>query len=171
MANDYAIIEMGGKQYRVEKGDSVVVDRVDAEQGAQVSPRAVAFAAGDKTVLDGPDLEKVKVDAVVAEHLKGEKIRVFKYRPKKRYRRSTGHRSLLTRLEIADIKLQSRKPAASAAAEAPAADGGGEAAAKKKETRTPAKRPAARKTAAGKPAAKPAARKAPARKKPDSEES
>ena len=81
MANDYAIIEMGGKQYRVEKGDSVVVDRVNAETGAKVSPRAVAFAGGEKTVLEGPELEKVKVDAVVAEHLKGEKIRVFKYRP------------------------------------------------------------------------------------------
>jgi large subunit ribosomal protein L21 len=160
MANDYAIIEMGGKQYRVEKGDSVVVDRVNAEKGAKVSPRAVAFAGGEKTVLDGSELDKVKVEAIVAEHLKGEKIRVFKYRPKKRYRKSAGHRSLLTRLEIADIKLVSRKPAASAAA--PAEDKGGEGAAKKKEPATRAKKPAAR---------KPAARKAPAKKKPDSEES
>jgi large subunit ribosomal protein L21 len=159
MANDYAIIEMGGKQYRVEKGDSVVVDRVNAEQGAKVSPRAVAFAAGDKTVLDGPELEKVKVDAVVAEHLKGEKIRVFKYRPKKRYRKTTGHRSLLTRLEISDIKLASRKPASSAAA---TEDKDGEAAAKKKEAGTQAKKPAAR---------KPATRKAPARKAPASKKS
>ncbi len=156
MANDYAIIEMGGKQYRVEKGDSVVVDRVNAEQGAKVSPRAVAFAGGEKTVLEGPELDKVKVEAVVAEHLKGEKIRVFKYRPKKRYRKTQGHRSLLTRLEIADIKLVSRKPAASAE------DKDGEGAAKKKEAGPPAKKPVAR---------RPAARKAPAKKKPDSEES
>ena len=77
---NYAVIEMGGKQYRVEKGDSVVVDRLDAEEGAKVTARAVLFAAGDKTVMDGPELDKVKVEAVVAEHLKGEKIRVFKYR-------------------------------------------------------------------------------------------
>ena len=102
----YAIIEMGGRQYRVEKGDSVVVDRVAAEEGAKVNPRALLYA-GDgnrKPLIEGPDLDKVTVEAVVAEHLKGDKLRVFKYRPKKRYRKTQGHRSLLSRLEISDIK-------------------------------------------------------------------
>jgi len=102
----YAIIEMGGKQYRVEKGDSVLVDRVREDEGAKVSPRALLYS-GDgegQTVFEGADLDKVKVEAVVAEHLKGEKIRVFKYRPKKRYRKTQGHRSLLSRLEIKEIK-------------------------------------------------------------------
>jgi len=102
----YAIIEMGGKQYRVEKGDSVLVDRVREDEGAKLSPRALLYS-GDgagKTVIEGDDLDKVKVEAVVAEHLKGKKIRVFKYRPKKRYRKTQGHRSLLTRLEITDVK-------------------------------------------------------------------
>jgi large subunit ribosomal protein L21 len=101
----YAIIEMGGKQYRVEKGDSVVVDRVAADEGAKLNPRALLYAGdgAQKTVIEGADLAKVKVDAVVAEHLKGEKIRVFKYRPKKRYRKTQGHRSHLTRLEIKEI--------------------------------------------------------------------
>ena len=108
----YAIIEMGGKQYRVEKGDSVVVDRVPEKEGAKVSPRALLYRS-DETVFDGADLAKVKVDAVVAEHIKGEKIRVFKYRPKKRYRKRAGHRSLLTRLEIKEI---TGPPAAKAAA-------------------------------------------------------
>src|SRR4051795_9409114 len=107
----YAIIEMGGKQYRVEKGDSVVVDRVPEKEGAKVSPRALLYRS-DETVFDGEDLAKVKVDAVVAEHLKGEKIRVFKYRPKKRYRKRAGHRSLLTRLEIKDIKGPAKRAAA-----------------------------------------------------------
>jgi large subunit ribosomal protein L21 len=111
----YAIIEMGGKQYRVEKGDSVLVDRVREDEGAKLTPRALLYS-GDgsaKTVFEGADLEKVKVEAVVAEHLKGEKIRVFKYRPKKRYRKTQGHRSLLTRLEIRDVKgPAARKPAA-----------------------------------------------------------
>ena len=102
----YAIIEMGGKQYRVEKGDSLLVDRVSEDEGAKLSPRALLYC-GDgagKTVFEGADLDKVKVDAVVAEHVKGEKIRVFKYRPKKRYRKTQGHRSLLTRIEIKDVK-------------------------------------------------------------------
>ena len=111
----YAVIEMGGKQYRVEKGDSVVVDRVAADEGAKLTPRALLYAGdgAQKTVIEGADLDKVKVEAVVAEHLKGEKIRVYKYRPKKRYRKTQGHRSLLTRLEIRDVKgPAARKPAA-----------------------------------------------------------
>jgi large subunit ribosomal protein L21 len=102
----YAIIEMGGKQYRVEKGDSVLVDRVREDEGAKLSPRALLYSGDgeDQTVFEGGDLDKVKIEAVVAEHLKGEKIRVFKYRPKKRYRKTQGHRSLLSRLEIREIK-------------------------------------------------------------------
>jgi large subunit ribosomal protein L21 len=101
----YAIIEMGGKQYRVEKGDSVLVDRVREDEGAKLSPRALLYSGdGDgQTVFEGADLGEVKIEAVVAEHLKGEKIRVFKYRPKKRYRKTQGHRSLLSRLEIREI--------------------------------------------------------------------
>jgi large subunit ribosomal protein L21 len=113
----YAIIELGGKQYRVEEGDSVVVDRVAEKEGAKITARALLYNGSGKTVMDGPDLEKVKVEAVVAEHLKGDKLRVFKYRPKKRYRRRSGHRSLLTRLEISGIKA----PAAKAAEAKPAA--------------------------------------------------
>jgi large subunit ribosomal protein L21 len=110
----YAIIEMGGKQYRVEKGDSVLVDRVREDEGAKLSPRALLYS-GDgegQTVFEGADLDKVKVEAVVAEHVKGEKIRVFKYRPKKRYRKTQGHRSLLSRIEIRDINLPSAAKAA-----------------------------------------------------------
>jgi large subunit ribosomal protein L21 len=100
----YAIIEMGGKQYRVEKGDSVLVDRVSEDEGAKLSPRALLYSGDGQAVFEGADLDKVKIDAVVAEHLKGEKIRVFKYRPKKRYRKTQGHRSLLSRLEIREVK-------------------------------------------------------------------
>jgi large subunit ribosomal protein L21 len=116
----YAIIEMGGKQYRVEKGDSVVVDRVPEKEGAKVSPRALLYRS-DETVFDGAELAKVKVDAVVAEHIKGDKIRVFKYRPKKRYRKRQGHRSLLTRLEIKDIKGPAARKRAAGSAEGSAA--------------------------------------------------
>ena len=116
----YAIVEIGGKQYRVEEGDSVVVDRVGEDQGAKVSPRALLFADGKSAVMDGPDLGKVKVEAVVTEHLKGPKIRVATYRPKKRNRRQMGHRSHLTRLEIKKISGPSAAKAAAKPAAKPA---------------------------------------------------
>lgn len=133
---NYAIIELGGKQYRVEKGDSLVVDRLDAKKGAKVTPRALLYRSGNKTVIDGAELGKVKVEAVIAEHMKGEKLAIFKYRPKKRYRRRAGHRSLLTRLEISDIKLAERRPAApkSESKSRPAKKGEGAQAAQKKST-------------------------------------
>ena len=91
----YAIIEMGGKQYRVEKGDSVLVDRVREDEGAKVTPRALLFADGKNAVMDGADLGKVKVEAVVAEHLKGEKIRVVQVPAEEALpKRQMGHRSL-----------------------------------------------------------------------------
>ena len=106
----YAVVETGGKQYRVEKGTTLLVDRLKADEGSKVDLRAVAFR--DKEMVLGADLEKVKVEAKVVGHERGEKIRVFKYRAKKTYRKRQGHRSELTRLEIADIKMLSRKPAA-----------------------------------------------------------
>jgi large subunit ribosomal protein L21 len=107
----YAVIETGGKQYRVEKGSTLLVDRLSANEGDKVDLRAVAFR--DKEMVLGKDLEKVKVEAKVAGHERGPKVRVFKYRPKKGYRRRAGHRSELTRLEITDVKMLSRKPASS----------------------------------------------------------
>jgi large subunit ribosomal protein L21 len=106
----YAVIETGGKQYRVEKGSTLLVDRLSAKEGDKVDLRAVAFR--DKEMVLGKDLEKVKVDAKVVGHERGPKLRVFKYRPKKGYRKRAGHRSELTRLEITDVKMLSRKPAA-----------------------------------------------------------
>lgn len=105
----YAVIETGGKQYRVEKGSTLLVDRLSAKEGDKIDLRAVAFR--DKEMVLGDDLEKVKVEAKIAGHERGPKIRVFKYRPKKGYRRRAGHRSELTRLEITDVKMLSRKPA------------------------------------------------------------
>jgi large subunit ribosomal protein L21 len=154
MATSYAIVESGGKQYRAEKGASLVVEHLPADEGAKVSLRAVMYRGDREVVLDGEQLAKVKVEAVVAEHLRGPKLRVFKYKPKKGYRRRAGHRQELTRLEVTDVRLLTRKPAAKAEAK-PAEE-------------TAAKpQPAARKPAAKKPAAKakPAAKK-PAAKKP-----
>jgi large subunit ribosomal protein L21 len=112
----YAVVELGGKQYRVERGQSLLVDRIDAKPGATVKPRALLFR-DDDALFEGADLDKVTVEAVVSEHVKGEKLRVFKYRPKKRYRKRAGHRSLLTRLEIKEIKGPAAAKAAAGSAE------------------------------------------------------
>ena len=138
----YAIIDIGGKQYRVEEGDSVLVDRVGEDEGAKVSPRAVLFADGKTAVMDGADLGKVKVDAVVAEHLKGPKLRVNTYRPKKRFKRRMGHRSALSRLEIRKITGPAAAKAATGSRAGPKAAAGsraGSTAAKKEPAKTEAK--------------------------------
>ena len=107
----YAVVETGGKQYKVEKGTSLLVDRLSAKEGDKVALRPVLFR--DKDVVAEPKaLEKVTVEAKVAEHLRGEKIKVFKYKAKKGYRRRAGHRSELTKLEVTEVKLLGRKPAA-----------------------------------------------------------
>jgi large subunit ribosomal protein L21 len=122
----YAIVETGGKQYRVEKGQSLLVDRISEEEGAKVPLRAVMFRSDDDTVLAAKDLEKVKVEAKVAGHERGEKVKVFKYKAKKGYRKRKGHRSELTRLEVTEVAMLTRKPAAKKkaedAGEAPKAD-------------------------------------------------
>jgi large subunit ribosomal protein L21 len=69
------------------------------------------LADGDKTVLDPADAEKIKVEAVVVGHERGEKVHVLKFKPKRGYKRRSGHRSDLTRLEIREIKLLTRRPA------------------------------------------------------------
>lgn len=174
MAETYAIVESGGKQYRAEKGTELVVDRLPADEGAKVNLRAVMFRGDGDVVANGGELEKVKVEAKVAEHLRGEKLRIFKYKAKKGYRRRAGHRSELTRLEVTDVKLLSRKPAAKAEAK-PKAEAKAEKKPKGEEAEKPkaaAKaegagkpKPAAKKQAAKSTAAKkPAAKKAPAKK-------
>jgi large subunit ribosomal protein L21 len=112
----YAVIESGGKQYKVEKGTSLLVDRLSAKEGDKVALRPVLFR-DEEIVAEPKELEKVKVEATVAEHLRGPKIKVFKYKAKKGYRRRAGHRSELTRLEVTELKLGAKKAAAKPKAE------------------------------------------------------
>ena len=99
----YAVIESGGKQYKVEEGTSLLVDRLDAKDGDKVALRPVLFRDGD-VIVGAKDLAKVKVEAKVAGHLRGKKIKVFKYKAKKGYRKRAGHRSELTKLEVTSLK-------------------------------------------------------------------
>jgi large subunit ribosomal protein L21 len=170
--NTYAVIETGGKQYKVEKGTSLLVDRLSAKEGDKVTLRPVMFR--DKEVVaGGKELEKVKVEATVSEHLRGPKIKVFKYKPKKGYRRRAGHRSELTKLEVTEISLGGRKAAApkkeEPAAKKEAAPKAAKAAEKKPAAAkkpAEAKKPAAKKETAKKPASKKAPAKKAAEKKP-----
>src|SRR3954468_808227 len=121
----YAIVKVGGKQLRVEKGDSILVDRLSAGEGDKVELEPLLFRPDgkDDPVFDGAELAKVKGEAVVTGHERGPKVRVLKFKPKKGYKRRSGHRSELTRLEIGDIKLAARKPAAKPAAKKETGDG------------------------------------------------
>src|ERR671932_1445140 len=106
----YAIVKTGGKQYRVEKGQTLLVERLSAAEGDTVTLEPMLFRS-EETVFDKDGLAKVKVEARVVGHERGPKIRVFKFKPKRGYKRTTGHRQELTRLEVTEIKLLTRKPA------------------------------------------------------------
>jgi len=115
--SSYAIISLGGKQYRVREGERLLVDRLRADEGATVEPR-VLLVGGDGT----PDLApSATVTARVVGHELGEKIRIGKYRRRTGYKKHTGHRSRLTRIEIESIggaKRAAKKAAAPEKSEA-----------------------------------------------------
>jgi large subunit ribosomal protein L21 len=113
----YAIVKTGGKQYRVEKGQTLLVERLPAEQGASVTLDPILYRS-EEAVFDKAGLQKVKVIAKVLGHERGEKLRVFKFKPKRGYKRRTGHRQDLTRIEVTDISAGAAKKAASKAAAA-----------------------------------------------------
>jgi large subunit ribosomal protein L21 len=123
----YAIVKTGGKQYRVERGQTLLVERLPAETGANVALEPILYRSED-AVFDTAGLKKVKVTAKVIGHERGEKLRVFKFKPKRGYKRRTGHRQELTRIEVTDIRIGTHPPAA---AKKPAAK---KSAAKKEDT-------------------------------------
>jgi large subunit ribosomal protein L21 len=100
----YAVIETGGKQYRVSVGDILSVEKLDQEAGADITFDRVLLVGGDGTTRVGtPTVTGATVSATIQEQYRGEKLVIFKYKPKKRYRRRTGHRQSLTRLAITAI--------------------------------------------------------------------
>jgi large subunit ribosomal protein L21 len=111
----YAIVKTGGKQYRVERGQRLLVERLAVEEGADVALEPILFRS-DEPVFDKTGLESVKVTAKVVAHVRGEKLRVFKFKPKRGYKRRTGHRQDLTQIEVTEIAQGKAKAAAKAKA-------------------------------------------------------
>jgi large subunit ribosomal protein L21 len=114
----YAIVKTGGKQYRVEEGQSLLVERLRAEDGSTASLEPLLVVDGSN-VVDGEDLAKASVEARVVGHERGPKLRVVKFKPKRGYKRRTGHRQELTRIEVTSIKLGGRRAAGSSSRRAP----------------------------------------------------
>ena len=119
----YAIVETGGKQYRVKPGDTVAVERLTGEPGESLDLERVLLVAGngDAARVGSPGVAGAVVRAEVVEHIRGQKIIVFRYKSKVRYRRKTGHRQSLTRLRITDILIDGASSLPPRAEEAPVA--------------------------------------------------
>jgi large subunit ribosomal protein L21 len=113
----YAIVRTGGKQYRVEQGQTLLIERLPEAEGETVALEPL-LVAGDEAVFDAAGLAKVEVQARIVDHLRGPKLRVFKFKPKRGYRRRTGHRQELTRIEITKIGARGRSRAAAEPKEA-----------------------------------------------------
>jgi large subunit ribosomal protein L21 len=111
----YAIISLGGKQYRVQEGERLLVDRLAADEGATITPHVLLVGGNGTTDLS----PSATVTARVVGHELGKKIRIGKYRRRTGYRRHTGHRSRLTRIEIESIGAGGRRTAKPKAAVAP----------------------------------------------------
>ena len=106
----YAIVQTGGKQYKVEKGDVISVESIPEPDGGQIELRDVRLVSRNGEVfLGSPTVKGAKVTAEVLEHVKGKKVVVFKYKPKIRYRRRTGHRQQYTDLKVTRISYRRTK--------------------------------------------------------------
>lgn len=100
----YAVIETGGKQYRVEEGDVVFVEKLDVEEGSNIDFDKVLLVSKEGDVAAGkPYLKGAKVKATVLEQGKNKKIVVFKYKAKKNYKKKQGHRQPYTKVKIENI--------------------------------------------------------------------
>ena len=104
MTKDFSIVKIGGRQYKVSKGDLVSVEKLDTEEGKKATFTDVFLSVKKGKVSIGvPAVKGAKVEAKVVEHGKGKKINIFKYKSKTRYRRRIGHRQPFTKMEITKI--------------------------------------------------------------------
>ena len=151
----YAIVEIAGHQYKVQKDQQVFVNRLDAKEGAKIKfDKVLLMDKGGDVTVGAPAISGLAVHATVERHLKGDKVLVFKKKRRKGYQKLNGFRPYLTEIRITDIKKAAAKKAAPKKEEAAS------------DKKPAAKKPAAKKAAAKKPAAKKAAPKKAAAKKP-----
>ena len=101
----YAVVKTGGKQYRVEEGQTLLVEKLALEPGETLDLQPLLIS-GDDSVFDKAGLEKATVSAKIVEHIRGPKLVVFKFKPKRGYKNKNGHRQDLTRIEITGIKAK-----------------------------------------------------------------
>ena len=152
----YAVVKTGGKQYRVAKDDTILVEKLDAEEGQKVTLSDVMLLGeGDNVTVGTPVVANASVEAQVVSQTRGPKIIIFRRKRRKNHRRTQGHRQDLTLLKITDINTSAKKAAAPAKKAAAPKPAEAEPAAEKKASAK--KAPAAKKTAAKKTAAKKAA--------------
>lgn len=120
----YAVIKAGGKQQRVKPGDVIEVERMAGADGGTVTFQPILVVDDDGRAHVGKDVEKAVVTATPVGEQRGDKVRVFKYRPKSGYSRRRGHRQLMTLLQIEDVKLGAARRPAAKKAEGTTADAG-----------------------------------------------
>jgi len=155
----YAIVDIAGQQFKVEKDQKLYVQRLEVEEGKKVSfHKVLLIDSGSKVSVGDPVVKGASVDAKVISHMKSDKVLVFKKKRRKGYQKLNGHRQYMTQIQIEAI---SEKGATAKKEAAPAAKAAPKAAAEKKPAAkaAPAKKPAAKKPAAKKPAAKAAPKK------------
>jgi large subunit ribosomal protein L21 len=99
----YAVIKTGGKQYRVQEGQTLLVERLAGDAGSSLELQPLLVAGDGDPVFEGDDLASAVVRAEIVAHERGPKLRVFKFKPKRGYRKRTGHRQDLTRIRITGI--------------------------------------------------------------------
>jgi large subunit ribosomal protein L21 len=111
----YSIVKTGGKQYRVEEGQTLLIERLPDDEGATVKLPPLLYVDGED-VFDGDALAEVTVEATIVAHERGPKLRIVKFKPKRGYKRRTGHRQELTRVKVTAIKRAATKAAGRRAA-------------------------------------------------------
>lgn len=106
----YAVIQAGGKQYKVQEGDELFIEKIRGEQGDKIEVGRVIFVNNNGKITSDPQaLSKVKVKATILKHILDDKVTIFKYKAKKGYSRKQGHRQNLTRVRIDKISLPKTK--------------------------------------------------------------
>jgi large subunit ribosomal protein L21 len=141
----YAVISTGGKQYKLNQGDTVDIERIDGEAGEKVTfDRVLCLGEEENIEIGTPLLEGARVSATIVEQIKGEKITIFKFKRRKMYRRKKGHRQQYTRVLIDTIEGSGAEKTAAKEAKAKGESTQAEASKKKAKPKTASKKTASR---------------------------